>query len=540
MHTFSLSVPYTDGVHAPPIQLVTGQSLFVLGANGTGKSSLLQRFTQGAQGQAKRISASRQTWLQSSALEFSPAQKQQIEDQARNWDNNQQSRWMEQNAQYRSGLTLYDLIDAENIDARAIASAMRAGDLEKAETLARATAPLAKLNELFALSNIPINISVEGGSRLVASKNGSAPYGAAELSDGERNALLIAADVLTAKPNSLLIIDEPERHLHRSIISPLLTQLFREQASCAFVVATHDLMLPVDNPEARVLLVRSCSYQGSYAQGWDTDLLPANADIDEVLKEDIVGARRRIVFIEGEESSLDQPLYSVLFPEVSIRSKGSSRDVEHSVSGVRSSENVHWVRAWGIIDNDGRDPVSVATLQAQGIYALPFYSVESIYFHPIIIQGVARRNCKVIGGDAEAKAQSAIAAAVAAVAAHVERMAARSVEKSVRRAIFSGLPTLRSIEQKQPISINVDTAAIVDSEISVLNVAISQNDWIKLLTKCPIRETPALSAIARAVGLRDHYQYESAVLQMLREELDMLQAARSFFGALPLELGVTA
>ena len=43
-------------------------------------------------------------------------------------------------------------------------------------------------------------------------------YGAAELSDGERNALLISAEILTAKDGTLLIIDEPERHLHRSII----------------------------------------------------------------------------------------------------------------------------------------------------------------------------------------------------------------------------------------------------------------------------------------------------------------------------------
>ena len=43
----------------------------------------------------------------------------------------------------------------------------------------------------------------------------------AELSDGERNALLIGSDVLTTEPNSLIILDEPERHLHRSIISPL-------------------------------------------------------------------------------------------------------------------------------------------------------------------------------------------------------------------------------------------------------------------------------------------------------------------------------
>jgi predicted ATPase len=68
------------------------------------------------------------------------------------------------------------------------------------------------------LSNLPIEISVEEGQKIVARKNGGNGYSVAELSDGERNAFLIAADVLTAKPGTLILIDEPERHLHRSFL----------------------------------------------------------------------------------------------------------------------------------------------------------------------------------------------------------------------------------------------------------------------------------------------------------------------------------
>jgi ABC-type cobalamin transport system ATPase subunit len=181
------------------------------------------------------------------------------------------------------------------------------------------------INELLALSNIPVTITVEQNDRLMASKNGSEPYRAAELSDGERNALLIGAEVLTTKPGTLLLLDEPERHLHRSIISPLLSHLFRLRPDCAFVIATHDLTLPVDNPEARVLLVRNCEFQGTTAHRWNADSIPSNADIDDDLKREIVGARRRVLFVEGDESSLDKPLYSVLFPQVSVRARRTSR-----------------------------------------------------------------------------------------------------------------------------------------------------------------------------------------------------------------------
>lgn len=533
--SFNLLVQTATG-EARTIDVSPGQTLFVLGANGTGKSALLQKFAASAGSNARRISASRQMWLQSSALEFAPSQKQAYENQARNWDLQDSSRWMEQNAQIRSALTLYDLIDAENVDARAIATALRSGNREEAEALARKTAPMAKINELLALSNITVEISVQGGDRLMASKEGSEPYGAAELSDGERNALLIAADVLTSKPGTLLIIDEPERHLHRAIISPLLSQLFRYRSDCAFVVGTHDLLLPVDNPDSRVLLVRSCTYTGRSAVYWDVDLIPANADIDESIKQDIIGARRRIVFVEGEESSLDKPLYSVLFPGVSVRSKGSSRDVEHAVNGIRSAETLHWIKAWGIVDNDGRDPAAVAMLQASGIFALPFYSVESIYYHPALILAVARRQVAVTGGDGDAVARQAVEAGVRATEPHFARLAARAVEKTIRRSFFASLPTLRHIEEKQPVSLTIDTRTIVDAEVAALSAAAERGDWTRILTRCPIRETPALDAIARAAGLPNKSQYESAVLQVLRNDEATLATARGMFGGLAGEL----
>ncbi len=533
--TFNLSVQTATDA-ALTLDLAPGQTLFVLGANGTGKSSLLQRFAATARGNSRRISASRQTWFQSSTIEFTPAQKQSYEQVARSWDMDANSRWREQNAQMRSGLTLYDLIDAENIDARAISRAFRAGDHERAKALARKTAPITKINELLALSGINVVISIQGGDRLMASKEGSELYGAAELSDGERNALLIAGDVLTSKPGTLLIIDEPERHLHRSIISPLLSHLSRYREDCTFVVGTHDLMLPVDNPDARVLLVRSCTYSNQRAIEWDVDIIPPNSDIDESIKEDIIGSRRRIVFIEGEESSLDKPMYSILFPGVSIRSKASSRDVEHAVTGIRSSETLHWVKAWGIIDNDGRDLSAIALLHTNGIFALPFYSVESIYYHPDLILAVAHRQAAVTGGNGHTTTQNAIVEAIKATEPHFNRLAARAVEKTIRSKFFAGLPTLRQIATGQAITLNIDTEAVIDAEVTALSEAARASDWTRILTRCPIRETPALDAIARAVGLQSKYQYESAVLQVLREDEATLAIARRMFGMLAKEL----
>jgi hypothetical protein len=441
---------------------------------------------------------------------------------------------MEQNPQIRTSLAIYDLIDAENVDAREIAQAVRNGDNARAEELAVNAAPITQINDLLALSNLPIEITVIAGDQLMASKRGSAPYPAAQLSDGERNALLIGAEVLTAKPGMLLVIDEPERHLHRSIISPLLSRLFKRREDCAFVIATHDLILPIDNSDARVLLVRSCNYADQQnISAWDADLLPQNAEIDEDLKRDIVGARRRIIFVEGQESSLDKPLYSIVFPDVSVRAKGSAREVQQAVEGIRAADTLHWVRPFGIIDNDGRTPSEMQALEATGVYALPFYSVESIYYHPDVIRRIAERQAAVIGGDANANAATAIQGALQAFRPHLDRLSARAVEKMIRGQVFAAMPTAQQIEQRLPVNLTLDTDAAVRAEIAALTAAADQGDWLRIATRCPIRETPALDAIARAVGLRDRYHYESAVLQALRADANFVQHLRGYFGGLP-------
>ena len=135
------------------------------------------------------------------------------------------------------------------------ADLVRDGDISAAQDQVKSPSPIQTVNELLRLSNLPIEIIVEQRQKVVASRSGSAPYSVAELSDGERNAFLIAADVLTAEAGTLLLIDEPERHLHRSIISPLLSLLFKKRKDCAFVVSTHEVMLPIDNPAARIFLV---------------------------------------------------------------------------------------------------------------------------------------------------------------------------------------------------------------------------------------------------------------------------------------------
>src|SRR5579863_1768013 len=482
---------------------------------------------------------------QSAKLHLSPANKlsicqssarQDLENNLRSHDAQARSRYWEWNAAGRSSIAIYDLIDTDTMQERKIAALVRTGDIAGAQKEAQNPSPIQVINELMRLSNLPIEISVDEGQKIIAKKNGGSGYSVAELSDGERNAFLIAANVLTAKAGTLILIDEPERHLHRSIISPLLTHLFAQRADCAFVVSTHDVMLPLDNPAARTLLVRGCAYAGQSVTSWDADLVVADEGIDEDLKRDILGGRRKLLFVEGEEHSLDKPLYSLLFPQVSVVGKSSCRDVEHAVSGVRDAEGLHWVHAFGIVDNDRRAPDDIDRLKAKGVYAVPAFSVESLYYHPDVQRRLADRQHALTGADAGVALQNARNGAVEAIVQHRQRLSERVVVAALRQELMSKLPKRSDVAAGQPIEVRIDVATVVAEEAARLDGYCDAKDLGSIVARYPIQETPALNQIASLLGFQNRRQYEEAVRKMLMDDPDALAFLQGLFGTLTADI----
>ena len=517
------------------IAIEVGQSIFLVGANGTGKSSLMYHFYNAHRESARRITAHRQTWFESNAISLSAQQKLQAEEWIKNSDTQPQARWKDEHSSQRTSIAIYDLLDADSVRSRKIASAVDKNLIEEAKELSNLPSPLNSINDLLRLSNIPIEVSVHENQQILATRRGSQPYSIAELSDGERNALLITANVLTAPANTLLLIDEPDRHLHRSIIAPLLTSLFSQRHDCAFIVSTHDVTLPADNPLAKTILVRGCTYSEE-SIAWDIDLLKDAQGVDELIQKDILGSRRRILFVEGDHTSLDAPLYALIFPEVSVIPKKSCRDVIHAVTGLRSASSLVWISAFGLIDNDRRPISDLDRLRDQGIFALPVYSVESIYYDPRVQEQVVKRHSSIVGSNPDTLLCDAADAAIAALRPHASRLAERAVERSLRDTLEKNMPTRKEIAARKIISVNIDVGSEIDVELTAVNGFLDQRDLPSLIARYPVRETPALEEISRCLGFQGRSQYEAAVRKLLMDNEAALAMVRGLFGSLFDEL----
>lgn len=501
------------------IPLAEGKALFVLGANGVGKSTLMHKLFEQNFNHTKRILAHRQTWFKSNAMDMTALSKKQSETYIKNSDIQADSRWKDDYSSTRSSISIFDLINSENVRARSIANAVDRDEIVIAKKLSNTQAPLQVINELLAISNIPIEITLGKDEQLFASKNGCEPYSIAELSDGERNALLICSDVLTTEPNQLIILDEPERHLHRSIISPLLSSLFQKRKDCAFVISTHDVYLPLDHSEASVLLLRSCQWNGKNIKDWDADLISETDAIPSSIKREIIGSKRDILFVEGNYESLDRQIYSLIYPNVTVMPQGSCTQVEKAVEGIKGTEKLHWINAYGLIDADDRTVEQIQNILEKGIAALNCYSVEALYYNLEIVKRIAKKIADVSGEDENVLMENATSGIINEIIPHKVRLCSRLCEKQVRNNVMTDLPKHKDIQGKGNFELTIDLKEIQEKEEAFFDKLISDNNLDGLISRYPVRETPVLTKIATGVGMtRD--KYESAVRKLIIDDYE--------------------
>lgn len=92
MSEFNLSYPTTDNEQESNV-IKSGEILFLIGANGKGKSTLMHHFSVQNQGNVRRITAHRQVWFNTNSVDITPAGRQQSEINMMHGDMNDHARW---------------------------------------------------------------------------------------------------------------------------------------------------------------------------------------------------------------------------------------------------------------------------------------------------------------------------------------------------------------------------------------------------------------------------------------------------------------
>lgn len=239
---------------------------------------------------------------------------------------------------------------------------------------------------------------IESGKILVQSRNISNSnelYNGHEMSDGERAVFYFIGQVLSASKDSLIIIDEPENHLHNSIISRLWNLLEEARSDCVFLYITHNLDFALRSKRSVLIWVKDMPSKDK----WNYEFI--NEDDDDKfdsLQLQMLGCREKIVLVEGNENSYDCKIYSVLFPNCKIIPVESCAKVKELVRTFNSKSSKFFrkdaVQVYGIVDRDRMDDSEVAKLNNDKILVLNVAEIENVFLLPKVIEEVSKNQRK--------------------------------------------------------------------------------------------------------------------------------------------------
>ena len=151
-------------------------------------------------------------------------------------------------------------------------------------------------------------LKCESSSNLVLTGEGvNGSYPAFQMSDGERIILYLVGRVLLAPEKALIIIDEPEMYLHKTIVDKLWNKLELERQDCVFLYLTHDLQFAASR-YGKKAWIRSFEYPSK----WTIDNIDEaitktvwHGRMEEIEKDIIIdGAHNEPAIIEFTENAM--------------------------------------------------------------------------------------------------------------------------------------------------------------------------------------------------------------------------------------------
>lgn len=492
--SFQVQIPNQEGTEI--LKIEAGTSVVIVGANGSGKTRLASYIEDQLGELTHRIAAHR-------ALSLNPSVAKVSEREAKlglktGWTHK------EANIGHRKGqrwggnapvalLNDFDYLlqtlfaEQTNTSLETHKAAREGGSVDakatKFEILKQVWESLLPHRELH-ISGDDIQVSLRGSHDL---------YSASEMSDGERAVFYMLGQALVAEPGSLLIFDEPELHVHKSIMSKLWDELEAIRPDCSFVFITHDIEFACSRVADKYVIRR---YEPSPT--WEISRVPDDSGFDENTITLILGSRKPVLFVEGNESSLDIATFRCCYPGWTVIPRGSCEQVIHSVVTMRRNSQLTRISCSGIVDADDYSSEDSEYLARLGIAILPLSEIENVFVHPSVAEAILRGE-GFSGPQLQEKLQGFRDAVIASISEeNVEKAVLRYCRRRVDRALKKvDLRSAQTASQlKELLHQEVSTLNIEELDVyarKTINEAIENRDVSKLLS---LYDNKGLLAIA--------------------------------------------
>lgn len=210
-------------------------------------------------------------------------------------------------------------------------------------------------------------------NKFITTTNDGYEYSASNMSDGERVVFYLLGQCLLVPEKSIIVIDEPEIHIHRSLQTVLWNKIQELREDCCFIYLTHDLDFAAYRETENKIWLKS--YDG---ESWDWEKVPPSDIINEEIILEILGSRKPILFVEGEKNSYDHKIYQAIYSNYLVMPRGSCTKVIESTKALKSIPSLHHLKIKGLIDRDYRSDAELNKLQRYGIKTIDVAEIENL------------------------------------------------------------------------------------------------------------------------------------------------------------------
>lgn len=351
-------------------------ALVVVGANGAGKSRFTSALIRALEGSAVRISAVKSLYV-TTERDPLPGGIDDLYDKAL-----ADSRILRAESATRLDRLLTLLLHEEVVSLLSYKLNLREGKHpEMPHTILDTLTNL--WEELF-----PANrVLIEGGKMLFSNSGHGDAFASVRLSEGEKAVLYYIGATLRAMPGATIFVENPTDLLHPSLSGRLWDRLEDLRPDATFVYTTHDLDFASSREKAETVWVKD--YDPASAT-WDYSIIEAHEGLPDEMYLAIIGARRPVLFIEGDNThSIDAKLYSLIFPTHMVKPLGSCNKVIEAVRSFNSLGSFHHLDSYGIVDRDRRDEGETAYLRSRRILVPAVAEVENLLMLEEIVRTVA-------------------------------------------------------------------------------------------------------------------------------------------------------
>ena len=506
----------------------TERSILLVGANGAGKTRLGTwiEISSPQKQQVHRISAQKSLSLPDSTTPQSieQAEKDLLFGHPQWTHENKVSKWQNKPAttllnDYQK-LMVYLFSDETEENAKFKRICKESED--------RIDPPITKIDRVKELweTILPHRELVIGGLRIQTRVRGYEDkiYNSSEMSDGERVVFYLIGQCLAAPRDGIIVIDEPELHLHKSIQAPLWNAVEKLRDDCLFVYLTHDVDFAATKESAKRVWLKS--FDG---QKWDWELINEDENLPDDLLIEVLGSRKPVIFVEGENGSFDVSLYRELLSNFLVLPRGSCTQVIQSVKALKANPQLHHLNVYGIIDRDRRVPAEIAKLEQDSIYVLEVAEVENLFCTKEVLEIVSNRLARDPVTDFQTVARTIFGRLQNELDHQVSLRVSNEVKFLLNMfdATQTGSTNINTALQNLVSNIDVNQ---IYSDINTLYTNVLQNNDYRQLLALYNRKSLS-SQVSNSLGLA-HGSLPEAVIRLVRGDCkeSITNAMKPYFG----------